>query len=121
MRIYLSGPIAGIKDFERKFEIWKTHLSYMGHDVINPCDVLPHAHEGECPKGYVTANGHSSACYLRTDLQALLECDAIFMLSGWEQSIGARLEHSVAAHCGLKMYASHNQPPMARSRFKDGK
>jgi len=28
-------------------------------------------------------------------------------LPAWEKSIGARLEHSVAAHCGLKIYSHH--------------
>jgi hypothetical protein len=111
MKIYISGPIAGYPAFREVFESAAIHLTHMGHEVVNPCDIPAHEHEGKCPKGYATANGHSSACYLRTDLKGLLDCDAIFMMSGWEQSIGARLEHSVAAHCGLKLWASHNQPP----------
>jgi hypothetical protein len=120
MKIYLSGPIAGYPTFKEVFKSAVVHLSYMGHDVVNPCDILPYPHTGECPPGYSTANGHSSACYLRTDLEALLMCDAVFMLSGWERSIGARLEHSVAAHCGLMIYASHNQPPIGRRESFDG-
>jgi hypothetical protein len=104
MSIYISGPIAGYPAFKEVFESAAKHLRFLRFDVVNPVDVPPHEHEGECPKSYVTANGHSAACYLRTDLKALLDCDAIFMLSGWENSIGARLEHSVAAHCGLKIY-----------------
>ena len=116
MRIYLSGPIAGIDGFEKRFDRWNRYLSNFGYEVVNPCDILPYPHAGDCPPGYVTANGHSSACYLRTDLEALLMCDAIFMMPGWEYSIGSRLEHSVAAHCGIKIYATNNHPPFAHRR-----
>jgi len=40
---------------------------------------------------------------MRADIRALLECDAIYMLRGWEQSAGARCEHLVAAMCGIEI------------------
>lgn len=114
MKIYISGPIAGYPEFKEIFESAAVHLRSLGYEVVNPCDILPYPHMGECPKGYATANGHSSACYLRTDLEALLTCDAVFMLPKWEQSVGARLEHSVAAHCGLLIYSIHTTHLLAK-------
>ena len=108
MKIYISGPIAGYPKFKEVFESAATHLRALGLDAVNPVDVPAHEHEGPCPPSYTRGPEHSAACYLRTDLLALLECDSIFMLSGWESSIGARLEHSVAAHCGLKIYSQHS-------------
>jgi predicted anti-sigma-YlaC factor YlaD len=102
--IYISGPIAGYPAFKEVFESAAKYLRFLHFDVVNPVEVPPHEHEGECPPSYTQNGVHSAACYLRGDLKALLDCDAILMLSGWENSVGARLEHSVAAHCGLKIY-----------------
>lgn len=105
MRIYLAGPIAG---YERRnephFRAVEQVLAAAGHDVIVPLDVLPWQHEGSCPRGYTTGEGHSSACWLRGDLPALLTADAVYMLDGWEWSRGASLEHRVAVECGLTVF-----------------
>lgn len=116
MKIYISGPIAGIPDFKDHFftaelELQRLHGSV---SVINPTVVPAWDHIGECPPSYTgVVNGHTAACYLRGDLLAMLRyCDALFMLSGWENSIGARLEHSVAAHCGMPIYYSYGEVPL---------
>lgn len=107
MRIYISGGIAGFEVEERKQE-FRAAASWAlsnGHYPVNPFDCLPEQHpEKPCPKGYAQGEGHTSACHLRADLQALLRCDAILMLEGWELSRGARLEHNVAADCGLQIF-----------------
>lgn len=41
---------------------------------------------------------------MRSDLRALLDCDAIYMLPGWSRSRGARLEARVARACGLRIF-----------------
>ena len=40
--------------------------------------------------------------YMRTDLRALLDCEAIALLPGWEQSRGARCEVSIAEDLGMR-------------------
>lgn len=117
MKIYISGPIAGIPDHAEKFNRAERHLRSLDFEVCNPCNVPPHEHEGQCPPSYRTANGHSAACFLRGDLVALLECDALFMLDRWESSVGARLEHSVAAHCGMPIYSFHTFHLLAKEVF----
>lgn len=105
--VYLSGPIAGNPGFRASFAVAARALAEPGVVVIDPCDVPPAAHPGPCPPGYPPgadedAHGHtSSACFMRADLAALLACDAIHMLPGWERSRGARVELAVAEACGM--------------------
>jgi len=40
--------------------------------------------------------------YLRSDLRQLLDCQAILLLRGWEQSKGARLEALIADEVGIR-------------------
>lgn len=104
MKIYISGPISGYEDSNlMAFRDVAGTLEIFGHTTLVPHDIPGHKHEGDCPSSYaISSDGHhSAACMLRTDLQGLLECEGIFMLHGWEASIGARLEHSVASHCGM--------------------
>jgi hypothetical protein len=104
-RCYIAGPIAGVPDFRERFAAAVPAVEALGYEVVNPCDIVPVDHEGECPPGYdpgEDASGHtSSACFMRADLHALLDCDAIYMLPGWSRSRGATVEHAVAVACGI--------------------
>jgi hypothetical protein len=104
-RCYIAGPIAGVPDFRERFAAAVPAVEALGYEVVNPCDIAPVDHEGECPPGYdpgEDASGHtSSACFMRADLRALLDCDAIYLLPGWSRSRGATVEHAVAVACGI--------------------
>jgi hypothetical protein len=119
-KVYISGPIAGQPAYKAVFQSAAQHLRTLGFQVCNPCDVPAWSHEGECPPSYSAdeLNVHTAACYLRGDLIALLECDAIFMLSGWENSVGARLEHSVAAHCGIPIYSQYTIDKLIKKQYE---
>lgn len=119
MKIYVSGPITGYLGGNLDaFEIARTHLLSLGHKVVVPHDVPPHEHDGTCPRGYAQPatpahdDGHSSnACYVRADIEAELRCDAIYLLAGWEYSVGARAEFEVAAITGLTIYYEDARRP----------
>jgi hypothetical protein len=97
VKVYISGPITGIPDFGRSFEKAAARLAEHGHEPVNPAAALP-----PCGDTCGEVKGrHSWSCYMRNDLQLLLDCDAILMLDGWERSHGARLELYVATACGL--------------------
>lgn len=44
--------------------------------------------------------------FLAGDLEIVRRCDAMLMLPGWEQSVGARGEHALAEGLGLPIYYS---------------
>jgi hypothetical protein len=102
-RVYLAGPMTGHDNFNAAaFTAAAEYARSCGWEPVNPHHINP-SHDGPCPAG-PTYRGHSNPCWLRADLAALLTCDAILMLPGWEQSTGARTEHTVAETCGLPIH-----------------
>lgn len=111
MKAYISGPIMYSTDDTDMFKVCEGLLRDMSWGAVNPknvracvdsgrladrrCRLLPH----EIEKGM----DHSWSCYLRYDLVAMLRCDAIVLLPGWQDSHGARLEQQVALACGLSI------------------
>lgn len=105
-RIYIAGPINGKPDGNRSaFAMMKAFLMFRGYHAISPWD-LDASHEGECREGSVAGmgGGHTAACYMRADIRALVECDAVVFLPGWVKSAGSFVEFTIARCLGLTMY-----------------
>lgn len=85
MKIYIAGKISGLNrsNVIQKFETAQKSLSKKGHQVFIPC-VLPAYEE-------VSHEDYLHICYAIIDV-----CDAVYMLSDWQQSEGARLEYEYA-------------------------
>lgn len=112
-RCYIAGPIAGVPDFRERFAAAVPAVEALGYEAVNPCDIPPVDHEGECPPGYSPGEEGehtSSACFMRADLRALLDCDAIYLLPGWRESRGATTEHAVAVACGIPVLEEGTTP-----------
>lgn len=115
-RVYLSGPISGVPDAVTKFSLAAEVLIEQGKTPVNPFMVAPLTHDGRpCAPGYSPGDSvaahTSSACYMRTDLLALLGCDSIHMLEDWWHSRGANVERDVAIAIGMPItYADGHEP-----------
>ncbi len=89
MRIYIAGPMTGIPEFNfPAFHAAAAALRSMGHEAINPAEV-------------VTDTTTSWAECMRRDIPALLTCEAVVTLDGWEKSKGANLEIHIARALGM--------------------
>lgn len=85
MKIYLSGKISGTDlDYVRRlFDKVATTLRALGHEVTNPlCNGLSETDPWEE--------------HMAKDIIDLLQCEGIYMLQGWEDSQGARIEYAIA-------------------------
>ena len=90
-RIYLSGPMTGLPELNfPAFNAEADRLRALGFEVVNPADLNPEPGTGwhEC---------------MRNDLKALLDCDALALLDGWQRSAGAHLEMHVAHRVGMEI------------------
>ena len=87
---YLSGPMTGLPDYNRSaFDEVAKDLREKGYAVFSPAEV---GHRDQIM---------SRSWYMRKDIQALLQCDAVMMLPNWEQSEGAKLEFEIAKQLEL--------------------
>lgn len=93
-RVYLSGPIKDIHDPASIFRDAELEVALMGierDNIVNPMTIESHKPDSTVEE------------YMREDLKGLLTCDTIYMLRGWEKSVGARMELMVACICGLRV------------------
>ncbi|MBQ8133370.1 MAG: DUF4406 domain-containing protein [Lachnospiraceae bacterium] len=92
--VYISGPVTGTTDYKERFE--KAALdakALIGKEVINPITVTS-----------AIPDGSPWLDYMKLAIPALLLCDAIYMMKGWEHSKGARIEHGLAEGGGFDVY-----------------
>lgn len=91
MKVYLSGPMTGRPDCNREaFKQGAAALKELFYEVVVPHDVT----EG-LPSDATWAD------YMREDIKAMMDCEAIVMLPEWETSKGARVELSLAFDLGM--------------------
>jgi hypothetical protein len=98
--VYISGPMTGMSDLNKKaFDEAQTHLESYGAVVVNPHDV---GIDAECYPGFdELSDGEKWEIYLRYDLAAMLMCDMVCTLDGWDDSRGALLEVNTAKAVGI--------------------
>lgn len=97
-KIYISGPISGVpNDNKDAFVKAKEFLHAKNWIVRTPFD--PDILE------YTKKLGENSwQNYMKPDIMALMECDAIYMLSTYAASRGARIEKLLAEELGYEVY-----------------
>lgn len=92
-RVYISGPITGMRDKNRKAfakaaEVLRKTLNV--DTVINPHDI-------------VLEGSPTWEDYMKADLREMLTCDTVVMLDGWGEGRGATLEEYVARQLGMRV------------------
>lgn len=87
MKIYIAGPITGHLNYKTHFTAAERSLRRKGHITINP-SFLPDGLEDYMP-----------ICKAMID-----QADAVYMLVGWENSIGAKEEQLYARIKNKKLF-----------------
>ena len=81
MKVYISGPITGTNDYMERFNNAQKRIESRGHSVINPALV-----NSNLPKD-TTYDEYMSMSFTMLDM-----CEAIYLLNGFNKSIGALKE-----------------------------
>ena len=98
MKIYISGAITGTDGFMDRFLDAQKELSRQGHAVINPAMInsflpLDTTHEE----------------YMKMSFCMLDMCNTIYLLKGWEKSMGANQEYGYALAKGYTILKEENK------------
>jgi len=93
-KIYISGQITGlpIEEAKKNFMTAEKEIMENGHKPINPFRVSP----------FATHKNWKD--YMKDDIEALINCDGIYLIKGWSNSKGARLENVIAESLGIDVY-----------------
>lgn len=106
VKVYISGKITGTTDYMERFKRTEDALSMRGFTVVNPARVNAQLPEGT-PYG----------CYMEVSLAILKYCDAIYMMDGWEDSVGAKTELDYAKrNKKMIVYQSDGSVPLIKLR-----
>ena len=90
MKVYISGAITNNPDYKTDFAKAAVAIEAVGWEPVNPAEI--------------EIEGGAWLDYMRRDIKLLADCDGVYMLAGWNESQGARVEHQLAQGLGLKCY-----------------
>ena len=94
-KIYIAGKVRGLKNYREVFAKAEKELKAQGYITLNPA---------ELPEGM---NGED---YMRICIPMLEVADAIFLLSNWKDSEGAKVEKAYAELQGKEIiYQERNE------------
>jgi hypothetical protein len=84
MKVYLSGKITGLTEpeYTALFDKAADEVRALGFTPVNPV-TLPHQHS------------KTWSAYMRESLIEMLKCEAIYMMSGWQDSRGSVIENNI--------------------------
>ena len=104
MKIFVSGPMTEIENYNiPEFNRVARMLRNKGWEVINPVDI--------CNKYTIDKVLNDKNVFekmINEELELLKTCDAIYMMKGWEDSIGANREYILARKYYLKFIFEQN-------------
>lgn len=115
MRCYLAGPMTGYPLFNfPAFDKRRDELRAAGHIVVSPADLdraIGFDPADENALAEIRVDDAFIDAAIQRDVAAILQCDAIVMLKGWEYSKGAKGELGVAKWRGLRVFYPPDKLP----------
>jgi hypothetical protein len=120
---YVAGRMRGIPYYNfPAFDAAEKLLRSLGYEVINPAELdrqrgfdplkrkwSKNYDWSQIPKGFKLV-----PC-IKEDIASVLLSDMIYMLIGWDKSVGATAEHAIAKWAGKRIIYQDGQIPFVRS------
>lgn len=113
--VYLAGPMRGVPQFNfPSFAEARERLRSMGYEVLCPAErdeVAGFDASGMKGSEDLESLGFDLAAAMKLCFQDILNCDAVVLLPGWQQSEGARAEALVGLLTGRDLFAYYRHRP----------
>ena len=115
MKIYIAGKMRGVPYYNfPAFDEAKKKLQASGWEVQSPADMdrMVGFDAMACKSNHdwnSTPDGFSKIDCVTRCIEAVMVCDAIYMLDGWDKSKGARAEKAVAEWMGKDVIYDNDQ------------
>lgn len=95
---YLAGPMSGFPLHNYPVFAWVAkRLRAQGWDIVSPIEINPGQEHSDFSEPLFRS------C-MQADIHALVDCDAIILMPGWEHSRGAMIEFELAKALGHEIY-----------------
>lgn len=93
IKIYISGPVTGTEDYLERFGAAEEELKKAGCSVINPAKI----------NSFLPV-GTTHRQYMNMSITMLSMCSHIYMLKGWDESLGSNREYGYALARGMTVW-----------------
>lgn len=97
-KIYLSGKITGTSDYESRFAEAQKKMEEKGYEVLNPVKC------GKWLERQLAPQAPTWIQYMKQAISAMMKADCIYMLKGYKDSKGARVELFLAKILQYKIF-----------------
>lgn len=84
--IYISGKITGTDDYKDRFLKAEQKLRSRGFNVLNPVKA------GKWLERYLAPEVPTWIQYMKLAIKSMMSADSVYMMKGYKESKGARLE-----------------------------
>jgi hypothetical protein len=95
-KVYIAGKVSGlpIAETTMKFGSAQKKLEAQGYEVVNPLAVV-------CEQGDGWRTDWQTA--MKLCIRALMDCNYIYLLPCWKDSLGARIEKKIAGITNIEI------------------
>ena len=104
MRIYLSLPITGYNEQERRTYAARTcgELTYLHEDweIVNPFMIADRLRKERLQQGDFSLPSYDEL--MDADLEQLRKCDCVLFCPKWTESEGCKMEYGEAVRLGIR-------------------
>ena len=108
-RVYIAGKMRGLPQYNfPAFRKYTAEWRAAGWEVVSPAEMDENI-------GFTENNPEPTKEFLKDaikrDVLAILECDALALIPGWEGSKGVRVEIALADFLDISIYCAKKREP----------
>ena len=114
MRVYLAGPMRGYPRFNfDAFDAYAAELRDAGYEVTSPAELdRKHGFDPDEPISDDEIEAMLPNMIARDLVAIALDCEAVALLPGWQDSRGVKVELTLARFLGLPILDATTRQPI---------